>query len=724
MVRRPWLGLLLVAALTVLALPRLDGLEVDNSLEVWLPPGGAEQQRYQEFVDEFGSEEYVLVIYPLALPLEDGFLEQLVDLRFELEDVDGVAGVYDLSGIYSRFYTLVGRERFEQDLSTPFYSRFLVSDDLEFAATWVLLDLSAADGRSSVVGGIRRGAEQAGLDRFWLAGSPVLNQALDDSSTGAARRFFPLVFVVSALLLLWVFRRLAGVLIPVISVGCGLIWTLALLVAGGESLDMVTVTLPPVLWVVGLATSIHLLARSQARLRSGEAVESSIRDSLVELIPPCVMSALTTAIGFGALAASSMQPVRVMGTYAAIGVFCCLASNLLLFPLLGRWWGAHRGRWSETSSVVRRLESLAAAVMRRPVAIAVVSAALAIVAAAGSARIEADSNVVEFFADDTAIAETYEEIVPSITGAYSLEVLLDPPAGARSLSTLERADRLAEELGDLPGVARVLSVVDFVKKASMTIEDPSAPYDLPADESELSSAWDRVDRHLTEEVRTLVSRDGTIRLSVIARPMGSGAHRHLVERVEEVLSDADLSAWKPRVTGVVTLLVEMQDELLLSQIKSFGLAFLLIVPLILLFFRSLGYAVASLPPNLLPILLVLGSMGYVGIPLDPATVMIAAIAFGLAVDDTIHFLGHFRRLRRDGSAPRDAARETLAAVGRALWITTVVVAAGFSMLCFSSFRPLLFFGLLSAVTALVALAGNLVLLPAILILLPSAKTDA
>lgn len=723
LVAHPWLGVLLVALPTLLAVPQLADLEVDNALEVWLPPSGAEQRRYQEFVREFGSEEYVLVIYPLGLPLEEGFLERLVDLRFELEEIEGVAGVYDLSGIYSRFYALLGRERFERDLATPFYSRFLVSEDRELAATWVLLDLASDVGRESVVDGIRAGVERAGLESFWLAGSPVLNQALDDSSTGAARRFFPLVFLVSCLLLLGVFKRFAGIVIPVVSVGCGLIWTMALLVVQGDSLDMVTVTLPPVLWVVGLATSIHLLARSQARLRGGDDVEPALTDTLTELIPPCVMSAVTTAIGFGALTVSSMRPVEAMGRYAALGVFCCLASNLLLFPSLGRWWGRHGGRWSETSSVARRLEWVGAAVVARPRTIVAVSAALVVVAVFGLIRLEADSNVIEFFADDTRIATTYEEVVPAITGPYSLEVLLEPPEGVRSLPTLERIDRLSEELGDLTGVARVLSVVDFVKKASMATEDPSAPYDLPADEEALAVAWDRVDRHLADEVGSLVGSQGTVRLSVIARPMGSTAHGRLVERLEEVLDRDELSAWKPRVTGVVTLLVELQDELLRSQIRSFGLAFLLIVPLILVFFRSPAYAAASLPPNLVPIVLVLGSMGYVGIPLDPATVMIAAIALGLAVDDTIHFLGHYRRLRRDGAAVERAAVDTLVAVGRALWITTAVVAAGFSMLCFSSFRPLLFFGLLSAVTAVAALVGNLVLLPAVLMLPRSAKVD-
>lgn len=715
MVARPWIAAVCVAVVTLAALPRLAELRVDNALEVWLPQSGREQQRYQEFLAEFGSEEYVLVIYPLTVPLPDGYLEQLVDLRFELEGLQGVRRVHDLSGVYSRFYGLLGRERFEEDLESPFYARFLVSEDLELAATWVLLDRSAADSRFAVVEGVRRGAEAAGLSDYWLAGSPVLNQALDEASTGAARRFFPLVFLVSAVLLLAVFRRFAAVIIPTVSVGCGLVWTLALLALGGGRLDMVTVTLPPVLWVVGLATSIHLLARSQARLRGGESPDEAIRGTLAELARPCAMSALTTALGFAALTVSSMRPVEMMGRYAALGVACCLASNFLLFPLCGRWWGAHRGRWSEASAVAARLEALGEHVVRRPLMVIGASLVLFVVALLGVTRLEANSNVVEFFGEDTAIARTYEEIVPAITGPYSLEVLVDPPTGPRELRVLGGVERLAERIADHDGVARVLSVVDFVKQASMVGEGSEAPYDLPSNGRELSAAWERIDRHLGNEVAAFVSDDGTLRLSVIASPMGSNEHRRLVDALTELLADSAWREWSPRLTGVVTQLVALQDELLRSQVRSFGLAFLLIVPLILLFFRSPGYAAASLPPNLVPILLILGLMGWLSVPLDPATVMIAAIAFGLAVDDTIHFLGHYQRSRRAGDSAERAAVATLAAVGRALWITSVVVAAGFAVLCLSSFRPLFYFGLLSAITALAALAGNLILLPAILV---------
>jgi predicted RND superfamily exporter protein len=725
LVRRPSTGALVVGLVTLACLPLLPRLRVDNSLEVWIPHGGEEYLEYEAFRSEFGSEEYILVAYPLEIPLPDDLLERLVDLRFELEAVEGVRRVYDLSGIYSRFYALTGKESFEADLASPFFRDFLVSEDLDLAATWVLLDLDTAGGRDAVVSAVEAAIARAdpGFET-WLAGSPVLNVALDEASTAAARRFYPVVVLASAVILLLVFRRLAGVVIPIVSVGCGLVWTLALLVLLDRRLDMVTVALPPVVWVVGLATSIHLLARSQSRLRAGESARDAISATLVDLAWPCLMSAATTAVGFAALATSSMPPVREMGLFAAAGVLNCLAANFLLFPWLGRWWAAGAGRWSEHSRVSARLEALGRWVIRHRAAVLVAAAAVAAVALVGVGRLRANANMIEFFDDETEIARVYEDILPTLTGPYSMEVVLEAGPSWREPSTLRTIDRLAREIGAEAGVARVVSPLDFVKQAAShlgattdeeAVAGSVAPWDLPGSAETLDEAWGLVDESLADEIAPLLGEGGALRLSVIARPMGSAAHRRLVERIETLLAEPAIAAMRPRLTGVVTLLVGLQDELIVSQARSFAVAFLVIVPLIALFFGSLSYALVSLPPNLLPILATLGFMGAAGVALNPATVMIAAVAFGIVVDDSIHFLSYYRARREAGLAAPEASLETLAAVGRPLWITSIVVAVGFSVLSFSSFVPLFDFGLLSAATLLAALAGNLILLPALLV---------
>ena len=333
----------MAAAVTLLALPMLARLGVDNSIEVWIDREGEDFAAYQEFLDAFGSEEVVLVLYRLPDAIDLPLLERLTDLRLELEEIDGVRRVRDLAQVYARGFGLLGIEAFRRELEgSPFYRNFLISADGGTAATWIELEGHELRNRAEIVEAVQAAITASQIcdvlpeGKTHLAGSPVIDHALDDGSKRAALTLFPLVFLLSAILLLAFFPHLYGVAIPFLSVGGGIVWILALMAAFDRSLSMVTVTLPPLLWVLGLSTSVHLLSRCRQLLAAGQELEQAIRHSMAELARPCLLSAITTALGFGSLIASTMQPVREMGMFAALGILLCLAGNFLLFPFLAR----------------------------------------------------------------------------------------------------------------------------------------------------------------------------------------------------------------------------------------------------------------------------------------------------------------------------------------------------------------------------------------------------
>jgi predicted RND superfamily exporter protein len=712
--RRASAALVLLAALA--ALPLLHYLRVDNSLENWVDRDGTGWRQYREFVERFGSEEFILVIYDLSPVLDESFLFDLTDLRLDLEAVEGVRQLFCLSDIYSRFFGYLGPAAFAEDLErSPFYRHFLVSDDGKQGAIWLLLDIQDAQDRDSIVLGVESAVARASLaGPIHLAGSPIVNAELDRASRLSSRTFFPLVFVLSAAILLLRFRRPYGLLLPYVSVGAGIVVTLGLLAAGGRSLDMVTIALPPVVWVLGLSTSIHLLARCRKLLAEGGTLDHAVTQSMNELFGPCLFSALTTAIGFASLGASTMQPVREMGLFSAVGVLVCFATNFLLFPTLARLWvrAAPPRGWISARSVAAlgRLDT------RHPKLVLTIAAVLVAVSVIAAFRIRAESNVIEFFRDEAAVARTYEEVLPGFTGPYSLEILLKPGESPGSRETLAVLEELGEQLAGLPEVAKVLSPADLVKK-SHQLSTGSQPedYRLPPGREDLLFAWEGAVRQLGPELRNLWDHEtGTIRLTVLARPMGSNDFRRMEEEIQTLVQVHSDPAWGPRLTGIVDLLVDLQTELIHSQLKSFALAFLVIGLVIALLLRSLRYASISLVPNLLPVLLAFGAMGAFGIALDPATVMIAATALGIAVDNTIHFLAHYRREQRSGVGTRSAIERTLNRIAGAITLTSLVAALGFAVLCLSDFLPLVHFGLLTAVTMMAALLGDLLLLPSLL----------
>ncbi len=706
LVRRPALGAVPAALLTLLSLPLAAGLEIDNTFEVWLDRDSAAWRDYESFRQTFGSEEFVLAVYECPTTVDLPFLERLTDLRFELEEIEGVRRVDDLARLYSRLYSLRGIEGFRHDLAaSPFPRQYLISRDGRRAATWIHLALDRPSERAYVVAAVEEALGRAPPGgTVHLAGSPVLVTALDRSSRRAARTFFPLVFALSALVLLALFRRLAGVVIPFAAVGSGILWTLALVELAGRRLNMVTITLPPLVWVLGMSTSIHLLSRWSRILAGGGSEDEATRTTLTQLFRPCLYSALTTALGFASLAASSMQPVREMGVFAAAGVLCCLTSNFLLFPaLISRSGRLHPPR--EDHPVLDALVRL----NRRPRLTLVLSAAFALILAVAIPRLSAESNPIEFFRGDAPIAVTYERVLPAFTGPYSLEVAVSPPAV--DLEAVRRLDELRRFVESREGVARTLSVVDLVKRAHQGQE---RAYRLPADQAAFEDVWQRLAEY-PEELAAFAAGD-ELRMSVLARPMGSDAHQRLVEELRAHLDREVETTWSPRLTGIVPLLVDMQERLVDSQVRTLALASLMIAAVLGLLLRKASWALLSLAPNLLPIVFALGTMGWLGIPLDPATVMIAGIALGIAVDDTIHYLEHYRREQRAGRTERDAAVATLDAVGRPMIVTSLVAALGFLVLCFSDFVPLFNFGLLTAVTMVAALVGDLMVLPALLVL--------
>ncbi|MCP3957152.1 MAG: MMPL family transporter [bacterium] len=715
LVRRPRLWAAVAILVTLAAVPFLTRLGVDNSIEAWIDREGEDFAAYQEFLDSFGSEEYVLVLYRLPPEIDLPFLEKLTDLRFALEEIPGVRRIRDLAGVYSRGFGMLGIEAFRDELqASPFYRDFLISGDGRLAATWIELDGREQRDRSAMVEAIEAAiAETPPSGEVHLAGSPVIDRALDQGSRRAARTFFPLVFLLSGILLLFFFPQPYGVLIPFLSVGAGIVWILTLMALCGCPLNMVTVTLPPLLWVLGLSTSIHLLSRCRQLLTGGAGLDEAISRTMSELGRPCLLSSITTALGFGSLMISSMRPVREMGQFASLGILLCLASNFLLFPWLARVFPPKPGTADSQRHPV--LHALDIFVDRRHRGILAVSGVLALALAAALSGLRADSNVIGFFKRDSPIAVTYQRVLAGFTGPYSVEVLLTPPGEAASLQVFHRLDVLSQSFGSWLGVAKVVSAADLVKKAHQRAEqEPPSVHRLPVDEQAFEIAWQDASSQLGDELEGFYDADkGTLRLSVLARPMSGAEHRQLVAAIRARLDELG-EGWRPRLTGIVTLLVDMQERLLESQIKSFALAVFLIGPVIALLLRSARYAALSLVPNLMPIATALGIMALFEIALDPATVMIAGIALGIGVDDTIHLLECYLSHRRAGESARQALDISLQTVGRAMVRTSVVATLGFFVLCFSEFLPLLYFGLFTAIALVAALVAALVVLPALL----------
>jgi len=666
------------------------------------------------------------------------------------------------------------------------FRRELVDNPIDRNAGWV-----AADGSTiTILVGLyrlspeRRRATLAELEELAAAAPPgvdvrvaglaVVNRELDDAVVRMARRFFPALLAVAVLLLALVFRTVAGVVLPLLVVGVCQSAILGAMGYAGQPFDLVLIILVPLLFVIVLATAVHVLCFHRRMRHAGlEPLAATLATYRVKTWP-VIWTGATTAIGFGSLAVSGVQPVRALGLWSAFGMaFSTLAMLTLLPALLTEAAGVPgparghatdvdgtgargradrtgaRGRADRTGARGRadrtgaRGRALATAAVERPVLIAVLFAALGALALAGLPRLRFEADAIS----------SLPESAPARSGLAALErrgigtvaaslVLHGHDLGAPD--ALRRLSALARELRREPLILGALSAGDLVADVAEQLEagpgepGPESRARRDASPRDLAAARARIDREpdLERMLELLVTPDGRwARITLMLPARGAEVLEPLFERVSAAAARAfpETESW---VTGQFPLVLAALKTLLRTMVLSLSVTALCVALIFYLVLGSLSLAVRALVPNLWPVLVVLGTMGWLGVPIESATVAIASVVLGLAVDDTLHSLGSFRRLVASGpsgtepthleptrGAARAAAIGALEETAGAHVLTSVTLALGFGVCGLSELVPVARFGALSALAILAALAADLVLVPVLLARAPRQALD-
>ncbi|HPC81786.1 MAG TPA: MMPL family transporter [Thermoanaerobaculaceae bacterium] len=688
---------------------------VDNRLERWVGRDGAEAQHHEAFRRTFGSDEFVLVA--ISGPLfEPAALDLAVRCLGSLEAIPGVVRVQGLPAVYRDRFGGEDPEELRREMtSTPFYFDFLLSRDVRVAGLLVEVNPDTApQARRALVAAVRRAVaplEKAGF-RVGLVGSTVLIAALDELSEREARRSFPLAVLGSLAVLAVLLRSVRAMAVAAAASGLAVVLTLGLVAGLGGTLSMLTAVLPALLWVLGLSYSVHILHRSMLHRRTLPVAEA-VERGLEEAARGVAFSALTTAGGFASLGVASLRPVRELGVIGAAGIAVALLVSLTVTPLLARLVVLPPRH--DAAARPHRRGVLGA--IGRPWTVLAAAGGLAALAVASLPAIRLESNPLSFLPAHHAVARDYAWVGRELTGFYTAEVVVRTPAGWTEPAAWPVLDELAAGLANSPIVARVVTPLDLLRKLNQWDQglDPAA-YRLPArreDADRLVGGLDPVGRAV---LHTLVSADGReVRLSVVVRDMDEGKFLALVAEARRRL-EALPAPFTGVVTGQVLRLVDAQQDLVATQLRSLALATLAVFLAVWAGLRSWRLTLVAVPPNLVPVATTFGAMAWLRIPLDAATVMVASVSLGIAVDNTIHILLAYRRQRAAGLAAPDAAAAALGQVGPAVSDATLAACTGFGALCVSSFVPIRYFGLLALVMMSVALACHLRLTPALLAL--------
>jgi predicted RND superfamily exporter protein len=431
------------------------------------------------------------------------------------------------------------------------------------------------------------------------------------------------------------------------------------------------------------------------------------------------MASLTTSLGMLSLMSADLAPIREFGLVAAGGVMFAFIITVLLLPILLSALPVPKGGRADqfrAGSFATLLGWLGRWRRGRATAILLVCAAAIIPAGLLLARLTVGTNSLDYFRKNDPVRVETEWIDSAIGGTTSLEFFIDGgrEGALKEPDLLRRMERFQEYLEGLDGVTGVYSAVDLVKTLNRSFHDgDERMFAIPDSAVEVAQQLFIIEG--SEHLEGFLSYDyskGRIsaRIEINASHEISLKMPEIEERMRKIFGDAATVT----ATGWIYLMYNMEGYLLSSQIKSFLLAFIVIAVAIIVMLRSLRLGLLAMIPNMLPILLTMGLMPLFDIHLDVGTVMIAGIALGLVVDDSIHFLSRLKV--EEGRTPdvRDAIEAAIIETGRPIIFTSLVLSLGFLIFVFASFNPIIHFGILSALVIMLALVFDLVVLPAIM----------
>ena len=703
-----------------------------------------EYQRYKDRVAEFSGDNLIIIGYEAPDLLDSRALDNLeraVSRIRAMDDVARVESVLDAAHLRGadgtvRFTTYADEAKSAPEATgdlldrlraDPLYRDLLVSADGTAGA--VVVELPVDDARPverepMIVSGILEILTEEGFPAQHLhrTGVVALVAEMMHQAVLNITRIFPATALVLLLVVWLLFRRLWPALITSGVGAISVLWTMAFSVLLDPNINIMVAVVPAIMLIVSFSDVIHLCSayllecdrtrnRNEAILRAG-----------VDVGRACLYTSLTTFAGFVSLSLVPAPVFRMMGLVLGFGVAIALLLAMTVTPILFSLMPMPHPWSGRDSRVLGALDRLLGAIehlaLNRPRWVIAGFGVFLVVALVGTAQVNIDTSFEDRLAPDNPVTRDTRWFEERFSGSATLELYVKAPEG-RSLLDPEILDAITgyqDALTDLPGVSRATSLVDILRRIHQAMDPQRPPGEIPKDRKRIADymlllemsgedvGLDRLvdfDRH-TARIILQVEQGAPMRQTHDLGGIAEGLAASLLPEGSTV-----------EVTGVFYLIGGWLDEIISGQQRGLALAFLSILLMMVIALRSLRVGLWSMIPNILPLLALGGLAGFLWENTDSDTMAIGMIAVGIGVDDTIHFLTRLRLESQRTADPREALRRTFHFSGRAIVITSVVLVAGFAPFILSDYLTVTYFGTLLPLCLLVALAADLLLVPAL-----------
>lgn len=559
------------------------------------------------------------------------------------------------------------------------------------------------------------------FDRHFIAGRAYYQSLFAKRAKKEFLFYSTISTIIILIILFWIFRKPWGILVSFSSVLVGMLIFIGYLGLQGKPLDPMSNLFPILMIIVGVSDVIHLLAKYTLEQRKGLKQRDAIKKTIREVGLATFLTSLTTAIGFSSLYTSSVPPIRNFGITASIGVFIAYFTVLFFSSSLMSLFPAEKlirihvkkSRWDRITSWFYRVTL----VHQRKILLFSFLAILIFIT--GISRISTDTHIANNFPRDAKIRSDFLFLEDNFGGVrnFELAILAAPGQLIRQADILRNIDKVERQLDELPIFSSPLSPVTLYKSVNRALHGNSVThYVLPENDGQLTRLYRYVRKIPGQPQTSMISKDGRMgRMMFRFRDMGSDSMAIIRQNIDKwIAENTDTSRVKFKQTGTALLFDNNTKNVRQNMFFGLGMAFILVSFLMVLLFKNWKMVFISLVPNIFPLLLAGALLGFLGIELDAATSIIFAIAFGIAVDDTIHFLSKFRLEVDQGRNIKESIRITFHESGKAICLTSIILFFGFISLATSYYPPTFYIGLLVSITLLSALLADLFITPVLI----------
>ncbi|UMB53419.1 efflux RND transporter permease subunit [Lutibacter sp. A64] len=744
--------ILLIAICTFLLATQMQYMRFSYTEANLLPDNHQVNIEYNKFLDLFGEEGNLIILAtedpsiftPEKFKAWNNLSKQLdsfaeVDFTVAIGDIQKLTKnkteqKFDLVPLYTEAPETVEdvlkikTELFE---NLPFYDNFLFNKKSETIRTIVYLKkdiVNTAVRKDFIFDALNPAIETFEKDYnidIRVSGMPYIRTMNAQNIIDEIGIFVALALGVTALIFFFFFRSFRATFITLIVVSIGVIWAFGFIGLFRYEISVLMALIPPLIIVIGVPNAIFLINKYQQEVKKHGNQAKSLQRVISKVGNATLMTNVTTASGFATFIFTKSQLLREFGTIASINILAIFVLALLIIPIIYSFLPLPKEKhlkhlerkWIDT--IVTWMESI---VRHHRLTVYATTVILIIVSMIGIYMIKISGSLIEdmpkgkpFFKDIVFFEEEFGGIMP-------LEIVIDTKTenGVMKLSTLQRMNKLDETIDEIPQLSKSISVLNLVKYSKQAFYNGKPQfYELPnnqeknwilsyskkatTDSNLLNNFVDSTGRYA--RITTFMKDIGTDKMEII--------EDRLIQKIDKEFPKEDYNV---SMTGGALVFLKGTTFLINNLVISLSLAIILIAIFMAFLFRSFRMIVISLIPNIFPLLITAGLMGYLGVPIKPSTILVFSIAFGISVDDTIHFLAKYRQeLMTNNWKIKQSVYAALRETGVSMFYTSIVLFFGFLVFTVSSFGGTIALGGLVSITLLFAMVSNLLLLPSLLL---------